>query len=478
MNENRLNIPLCVDLDGTLIATDSLLESTLILAKMKPWLILFMPFWILKGKTFFKNHVLSHVLPSPDLYPYRQDVLDFIKKEKEKGRRIVLATATVQPIADSIQNHLGIFDEVIGSSSVLNLRSSNKADELCMRFGEKGFDYAGDSKADFKVWEKAAGAIVVHAPNGIRKKAESFGNVIQVFERKQSFLKLFIKEIRVYQWLKNILIFLPLLMAHRIHEPILYVQAIIAFFVFSFAASSVYVLNDLMDLEADRLHPRKRRRPLASGEFSIPTAVITFPSLLLASLLLSFVFLPIAFSLTLIVYLCLTTAYSFVIKRVYILDIFLLSVLYTIRLLAGAESVGVPVSKWLLAFSVFIFLSLAIVKRYTELKVMILENRTKTTGRGYYVDDIGLLLNIGPASGYLAVLVFALYIYSPEVVHLYKHPEVLWLVAMCLMYWVTRIWFLAHRGKMTDDPIVFTSKDYVSYIVGLIIGLLVIGATL
>lgn len=478
MIEDRKNLPLCIDLDGTLISSDSLLESVLNLVKQKPWFLLILPFWILRGRNFFKNKTSSYVLPNVGEFPYRKEVLNFIKEEKAKGRKIVLATATVQPIADAVQAHLGLFDEVLGSSENQNLRSSNKASILVAKFGEKGFDYAGDTPPDLNVWRKAAGAILVNTSIQLTLKAEKNGNVIKTFRTEKSGLKLFIKEIRIYQWLKNILIFLPLFMAHRFLEPQLFFQVLTAFISFSLSASSVYILNDLLDLEADRLHPRKKNRPLASGELPLISGFIGFPLLLLLGIGSSFLFLPLEFSLTLITYIILTTAYSFIIKRIYILDIFLLSVLYTIRLLAGAVAVNVPVSKWLLAFSVFLFFSLAIVKRYTELKVMLEENKTKTSGRGYFVDDIGLLLNIGPASGYMSVLVFALYIYSNEVIHLYRHPAMLWPVAMCLMFWITRIWFLAHRGKMTDDPIVFTSKDYVSYIIGLIIALLVVGAAL
>ena len=478
MAETNRNIPLCVDLDGTLISGDALLESCVSVMKIKPWLLFAYPFWLIKGKTHFKNRLASYYLPNPDSFSYRHDIVDFLLTEKENGRKLVLATAAVQETADAVAEHLKIFDMALGTGKEKNLRSAHKAEVLCSIFGEKAFDYMGNSSADLKVWQKADGAILVDTPKSITKKAKEQSNVIKEFHYDYNKLKVFIKEIRVYQWLKNLLIFLPLLMAHKLDSSQPFLYALLGFISFSLSASSVYVLNDLMDLDSDRHHPRKRRRPIASGKISIPWAVIIFLVLLIAGLSISIMFLPENFTYVLLFYLVLTTAYSLFLKKIYIVDIFILSILYTIRIIAGALAVDVPASKWLLAFSVFIFLSLAIVKRYTELKVMISLNKKSTKGRGYHVDDIGLLMNIGPASGYLAVLVFALYIYSPEVIRLYKHPEFLWPVAICIMFWITRIWFLAHRGRMHDDPIVFTGKDYVSYIIGFVIAILVIGAAL
>lgn len=477
MAENNIknNIPLCVDLDGTLIASDTLLESMMSALKAKPIIFFLMPFWILMGKSFFKNKIKEISLPNPKTLPYRKDFIDYLKSEKDKGRDIVLATATVQEIADSVSDHLGIFTKTMGSSGDHNLRAKNKLQALEEEFGPKGFDYAGDAPADYPVWQGARKAIVVGASQKVLNKAKQIADVDKIFEYKNSKLKLIIKQIRVYQWVKNILIFLPLLMAHII-DPSHITKAIYAFFAFSFTASFVYVLNDLMDLESDRMHPRKKFRPLASGAFSIKTALVMTPLLLIIGLGISIFLLPWQFTAALLCYFVLTTAYSFILKRIYIMDMIVLASLYTLRLIAGALAVDVPLSPWLLEFSMFIFLSLAVLKRYTELRIMIENNKKKSKGRGYIVEDFDILRSIGPALGYISVLVLVLYVNSDDISRLYKYSKLLWPVSICLLFWITRIWFLAHRGRMTDDPIVFTGKDPVSYVLGIIVVILAIGA--
>ncbi len=477
MAENN-KIALAVDLDGTLIATDTLLESTLAAIKLKPYIFFLLPFWILRGKSFFKNKIARITIPDPANLPYRQDLLNYIKEEKSKGREIALASATVKEIAESVASYLGVFDRVLGSEGNHNLRSSNKLEALEKIYGKKGFDYAGNSGADLKVWQGANKAVLVNTTKNLKRRAARVAEIAETFDYPANKVKMLIREIRIYQWVKNVLIFLPLLMAHMFFENGLYLRAIAAFFAFSFTASFVYVINDMMDLEADRLHPRKKKRPLASGALSIPAAAVTAVLLLTGGVLISLLTLPPSFSVTLLIYFVLTTAYSFGLKKLYILDIFILASLYTLRLIAGGYAVQVKISPWLLALSMFIFLSLAMVKRYTELRVMMKQNKTKTRGRGYIVDDAQLLMSIGPASGYIAALVLTLYLNSNEVIVLYKRPEMLWPVVICLLMWITRIWFLAHRGKMTDDPIVFTVKDYVSYILGLIVIILAFGANL
>jgi 4-hydroxybenzoate polyprenyltransferase len=472
------SLPLCVDLDGTLIATDTLLESTLAAVKLKPLILFLIPFWVLKGKVYFKNKIAGIALPNPETLPYREDVLEYLKQEKAKGREIVLATATVKEIADSVAEKLGIFDKVLGSGTDFNLRDKQKLQALKDLYGEKGFIYAGDSKADIDVWKGSAAAILVNANGNIAKKAEESTPIYKSFQYKTSFLKSLIKEIRVYQWIKNILIFLPLLLAHNLGNADIFVKLVIAFFSFSFVASFVYIINDLLDLEADRLHPRKKNRPLASGAMHIKHALLIAPALLLISILLSVIYLPLEYNITLLAYFVLTTAYSFYLKRIYLLDIMLLSGLYTIRLVAGSAAVAVFISPWLLALSIFLFFSLATIKRYTELKVMIEQNKTKTKGRGYFVDDLSLLLSFGPSSGLISVLIFILYINSNEVIKLYDKPQMLLPIAGIMMFWILRLWFMAHRGKMTDDPIVYTAKDPVSYVVALLISILAVGASI
>lgn len=470
--------PLCLDLDGTLIATDSLAESLIVMIKTKPLYFFLLPLWILRGKYYFKSKIEQNSRLSPDKLPYIMQVLDFAKAEKAKGRMIVLATATMQGIADKIADYLGIFDLVIGSKDGINLRSTHKRDKLVELFGEKGFDYAGDSKADFKVWQSANKAIVVHPNNSVLNKAKSIGNVDKVFKEDFSVAKAYIKQIRVYQWIKNILLFLPFIMAHKLFDVNIIQNVLVGFFSFSFLASFVYVLNDLMDLEADRIHPRKKYRPLASGKITLFRAFALLPLLLISSFSLAIAFLPFSFTIIMLCYAFTNIVYSIYAKKVMILDIIILSSFYTLRIIAGAIAAGVVVSPWLIEFSIFFFFSLAAVKRFSELFNLKELNQTSAKRRGYLVTDLDLVRNFGVISGYISVLIIAFYVHSDAVVLLYKRPEILWAISPCLLYWISRIWLLAHRGLMNEDPIVFTGKDKVSYIVGIVIVIVAIIATI
>jgi len=477
-NNDDKNIPLCVDLDGTLLSSDTLLESCLIAIKQKPYLLVLFAVWIPKGKFFFKEKVHQIAEPAYDTLLYRDDVLEFIEIEKNAGREIVLATASSQNIAERIADDLGIFDLVLGSGNGINLRSKYKRDELVRRYGEYGYDYIGDSEADIAVFEKARYSYLVEPNSSVRKKADAIGNVKKEFGAKASKVALLIKQIRVYQWVKNILIFLPLLLAHILPVGDYLTNTLLAFISFSLIASSVYVLNDLLDLPSDRVHPRKKTRPFASGHLSLKYGFMLFPLLLVLGFIPSFLFLSTEFNLILLFYFLLTSFYSFIIKRIYILDILVLASLYTIRLLVGAMAVDVPASPWLLSFSMFIFLSLACVKRYTELFELLQKNLEKTAGRGYTTSDIGLIKILGVTNGLLSILVFILYVNSKEIIALYNTPLLLYSVAFLFLYWILRVWFKTVRGEMHDDPIVFTGKDKPSMFIFILIVLLVIGATI
>jgi 4-hydroxybenzoate polyprenyltransferase len=288
-----------------------------------------------------------------------------------------------------------------------------------------------------------------------------------------------LRALRAHQWIKNLLVFVPVLMAHRVLDAPAMTAAACAFLAWCLAASSVYLVNDLLDLEADRAHPHKRRRPLASGALAKRSAAVLVPALLLPGLALAFLLLPPLFGPALLLYLLLSTAYSLFLKRLPIVDVMVLAGLYTLRVLSGGIAAGVVVSPWLLAFSMFLFLSLAFVKRYTELRMTADDDaHGGASRRGYTREDMELLKSFGTASGYLSVLVLALYInQSREVTVLYRTPAALWLIGPCLLYWVTRVWLLASRGRMHEDPVVFTVKDPVSYALGLVIAALIVAAS-
>lgn len=472
------DFPLCVDLDGTLIAGDTLLDSTFIAIKKKPIIVFFLPFWIIKGKLFFKEQIHKIAEPDYSTLVFRDNLIEFIENEKNKGRKIVLATASSQKIANKIADELGIFDLVFGSCDGINLKSLNKREKLIEQFGEKGFDYIGDSLADLEVFKSARKAYLVEPSKKVFSKTQKLGNLEKVFGKKENIFPLILREIRVYQWIKNILIFLPILLAHILPLGEYAFKLILAFLGFSFVASSVYVLNDLLDISSDRLHPTKKNRPFASGQLNAKVGLWLFPLLFILGITPSLVFLPIEFNLILLFYFVLTTLYSFYLKRIYVIDILVLSLLYTLRLIAGAVVVDVYVSPWLIAFSMFIFISLACVKRYTELYSINVLNKQSISGRGYISDDINLVKTIGVSSGMISILVFVLYVNSKEVMSLYSNPYLLYIAAFLFLYWILRIWFVAVRGQMTDDPIVFTLKDKTGLSIFAFIVLTVIGAML
>jgi 4-hydroxybenzoate polyprenyltransferase len=468
---------LYVDLDGTVVASDTLWESLILLLKSNPLKFFRLPFWFLKGKAFFKRSVSTYVTLDPCRMPYREDVLDFIKLERQGGKEIVLATAADRKIAQAFSDHLGIFSGVLASDGSINLLEENKLRAIKKHNEAHGFEYLGDDAADLFIWKEAEKAHLVRPNRRLLASVKKVATVGKVFDSSEKKMMSLLNAMRPYQWGKNLLLFVPLVLAHKVNNLELVLRTFIAFTTFSLCASAVYILNDLLDLDSDRQHPDKKYRPFACGELSIKTGLIAAFSLGMVVLGISLFFLSVPFTIMLGIYILLTSLYSFYIKKISVLDVLLLAGLYGHRILTGGIAADIPISAWLLGFSTFLFLSLAFVKRYTELRLLYLNKKKETEGRGYFVDDIGIIQTVGPTSGYLSVLVLALYINSNEVVLLYKHPEVLWLLAPCLLYWVTRVWLLAHRGQMNNDPIIFAFKDKISYVVGVVMGAILIAAT-
>jgi 4-hydroxybenzoate polyprenyltransferase len=355
---------------------------------------------------------------------------------------------------------LGIFDRVIASDATRNLKGDWKAAALVAEFGERGFDYVGDSTADLPVWSASRRALVVGSPTLV-DRVQRVASLEKVFENPSVRIKDWARALRVYQWVKNVLVFIPLFAAHRGGDVQLVSQAFIAFLAFSLCASSVYIINDLLDLETDRTHSRKSSRPFASGRLSIRSGVAVAPILLAMAFLLSAA-LPPAFLAVLSLYFVVTLAYSMRLKRTTVLDVLLLAGLYTLRLLAGAAAVSVQASFWLLAFSMFLFLSLALVKRVSELHGMPADTTDRPSGRKYRREDLPVLMSMGTAAGYTAVMVLALYINSSASEVLYRRPEALWLLCPLLLFWISRVWLVTYRGQMHDDPIVFAFRDSIS----------------
>jgi 4-hydroxybenzoate polyprenyltransferase/phosphoserine phosphatase len=465
---NPASIPLCVDCDGTLLRTDLLHESVFALAKQSPASLLWLPLWLSRGKAYMKQQIAARVKLDYDSLPICEEMVDRIKAARVEGRRIVLATASPRPWAEGVAQRIGLFDEVIASDEQVNLAGINKADHLSERFGERQFDYAGNSRADLPVWKRSAGAIVVSSSASLSRAAAMHGPVHAVISPPRATKLTYVKSLRAHQWLKNLLVWVPLAAAHKLGSTDGLLNGLIAFFSFSFCASAVYVLNDLLDLEADRLHIRKRKRPFASGALPIWQGALMIPALLLASFLLA-ILLPLEFLAVLVAYFAMTVAYSVRLKRQVIVDVLLLATLYTVRVVAGAAATEVLPSFWLLAMSMFIFLSLAMVKRYSELLITLQLNKQSAVGRGYSVQDLPVLMAIGVSAGMSAVMVLALYVNAPEAQALYNHTTWLWLLPPVLLYWVSRIWMKAHRGEVDDDPVVFAVRDWQSLVIGAIL---------
>lgn len=476
MNELSIMKPLIVDLDGTLTLSDTLHESALALVRVSPFSVFKLPFWLAKGKAYLKSQLAGLVQIAPDSLPYNTVFLEFLKQEHAKGRQLILCTAADRSLAELVASHLGLFSEVIASDGVINLAGANKAAALVSRFGKGGFDYAGNSSTDFAVWESAAGTVVVNAPPSVHAIAVKRYKVSAVFAPAQVSLGIWHKVLRLHQWLKNLLLFLPLLAAHEIGNLEAWQSLALAFFAFSLCASTVYIANDLLDLDSDRRHPRKRTRPFASGALPVMMGVALAPVLLATGFVLAFQ-VGTVFVGWLLAYFVLSCLYSFSLKKLILVDCLTLAMLYTFRILAGAATVGHELSFWLLAFSVFLFLSLAFVKRYAELEVQRLNGSDKAHGRGYRTDDASLLQNIGISSGQASVLVLALYLNSDAVTKLYTSPEVIWFAVPVILFWIQWMWMQAHRGNMHDDPLVFAVNDRVSLLSALLVGsILVTGA--
>jgi 4-hydroxybenzoate polyprenyltransferase len=471
-------VALCVDLDGTLVKSDTLLDTVLVIARQKPSAILQIPGWIAQGRAAFKRHLTSTVEVDVEFLPYNQPLLAYLKSEHARGRAIYLATAADRALAERVAEHVGIFAGVLASDGATNLAGGNKLAAFREQFGDN-FCYIGNAKPDAKLLAACVGPMVANPEAKLRSLMKRDGTVpAATFLDTQSTVRSWLKAVRLHQWAKNVLIFVPLLLAHDWNLTT-FVGATVAFLSFGLCASSTYIVNDLLDIEADRRHPRKRKRPFAAGDLSaiqgVAAIVVLFlVAVLLAVLLPNIVRLvpggvqpkPYAFLGWLALYTATTLTYSMYLKRKLLLDVFVLSGLYTVRILAGSAATGIPMSAWLAGFSVFFFLSLAFVKRFSELEGLRERGGSVPSGRGYMVGDLEQLRALGTGSAYAAVVVMTLYINNPETNLLYQHPTRLWLVVPVLLLWLSQIWMLASRGQMHDDPVVFAITDKRSLLLG------------
>ena len=462
-SDGKNDLPLCVDLDGTLLKTDTLFESVACALRDGQTMIR-LPFWLLGGKSRFKAKLSEHIKPNPALLPYNEFVLKHLHAEKKKGRYLILVTAANQSIARAINAHIGLFDEIIASSATRNLRGKEKADVLAERFGLRQFDYIGNDSTDLHVFRVARKGLLVNPSKHIEKRARTIDSTECLLANRPSDYKSIIKTIRPYQWVKNLLIFVPIVTSSSFGDLVAWRNAVVMFLAFCATSSGIYVINDIFDLEADRLHPDKRQRPFAGGSLPLVYGFVLFPILMATGIALAFAtsqpfFVP--------GYAVISIAYTAKLKQVPLVDLFVLASLYTIRLFAGGEVTGYKVSLWLLAYSGFLFFSLAIIKRVAELKMILKASKKHSLRRGYEIQDIDLLQQMGISSSFVSSLVLALYTQSEMAQNTYRHPEVLWCTIPLLLFWQCRLWMSTSRNYMHSDPIVYAAKDWVSRLVGL-----------
>jgi 4-hydroxybenzoate polyprenyltransferase/phosphoserine phosphatase len=474
-SEPTRDLPLVVDLDGTLISGDLLHEtatrylvaSPLGAAKLLPW--------TLAGAARLKTELASRAELDVTALPYRPEVLEWLRQESLRGREIVLASASHESLVDAVAAHVGVFSDTIGTTADRNLRSEAKAAALVERYGHQGFEYVGNHRHDLEVWREAAAAHIVTRSGKLSRAAGQHTVLGRTFEPDAVTLVSLLKSLRPHQWVKNLLVLLPLFTAQLLHDVDAVVSALLAFVSFCLVASSVYVLNDLADLDNDRHHPKKRRRPFAAGTVSLLHGWMVWPVLTLAGFAVALVWLPWTFTAVLLAYYVTTVLYTFTLKRSRIVDVVALAALYTLRVIAGVAAISATVSMWLLTFSLFLFLSLALIKRVSELTRARREGAS-TKGRGYIDQDLELLSSYGVSSSIAAAVIFSLYVNDPNTQLLYQTPQLLWAALPILLTWLMRAWLIAHRGEMNEDPILFAIRDRKSLVGGFLVVLVFVAA--
>jgi 4-hydroxybenzoate polyprenyltransferase len=470
------SLPLCVQLEGALLKSDLLVEGYLRCIKSNVLYALLAGLWLARGWDYLRAEIARRSSLNVDLLPVNTELLAWLESERRQGRRLVLCSAATQEVAESMAARFGIFESTLSCGGSGNVAGRAMASLLNERYGSGGFDYVGNNLNDVAIWENARKAIVVAPESGLRRYSQRLPRLERTFQQSPGSLVHWIRALRLHQWAKNLLIFVPAFASHRVLEPAVARASLGAFLWFSLCASGTYLVNDLLDLDADRAHARKRLRPLASGELSLPQGMVAAFLMIAVAILGATISLGPIFVGVLVLYLIGTLWYSIGLKRIAMVDVLTLAGLYTLRVIAGGAAIAVTPSFYLLGFSMFVFLSLAMVKRYTELRSMASMGSAVAPGRGYRTDDLPLLLACGTATGFASVLVLALYINDGATL-LYRYPQVLWLLCPLFMYWICRIWLKTHRGELHDDPIVFAIRDKPSLAVAALCGVLVWVAT-
>ena len=462
--------PLVTDLDGTLIEGDLLWEGIVAILAAQPWRLLQFPFWLLGGRAHFKAKIAASYTPNPSNLPYRAEAVDYCRSARSAGRDVILASASPKQWVEAVADHLGLFTAVLASGPDRNLRGREKLKAIREEIGTAAFTYMGDSKADASLWEAAEEAIGAAPSSSAATILRAHPNAMTLQgPSKPSRARAAVRALRPRQWSKNLLVFIPLLLAHRLQEIGTLGDVVIGFVLFCAVASAGYIFNDLLDLQSDRSHANKRKRPIASGDLPVPHAFLLLAGVLVGTILAVSAWAPPLVAWMLAIYVVATFSYSLYLKRVLLVDVILLAGLYTHRILTGGVVAKVDVSPWLLAFSAFFFLSLAFVKRYLELR------RTEDGGsapaerRAYAATDVDLVESMGLICGFISIVVLCLFISGPDITRLYATPGLLWLACPVMFYWISRIWFLARRGEVDEDPVLFATRDPKSYLAGFLV---------
>jgi len=466
-------VPLVVDLDGTLVSTDVMIESCFIFAKKKPLQLFRLLLWLARSPVRLKQRLAREAMPDVHTLPYRREFLAYLKAEKQRGRKLVLATAADEAVAHQVAEEIGLFDAVFASDGITNLSGERKRDRLVKEFGLKGFEYAGNSSRDRSVWKAARRAILVHPTASLRSVTEKESEFDRVFESEATGWRTYLHALRPHHWFKNALVFLPLITAHQFYNVAMLAHALLAFVALSLCASSVYLLNDLVDLQEDRRHPHKKNRMLASGQLPVTDAVVLTPILVLGAVALSLT-QPTFFLLTIGAYCFLMLAYCLKLRFLAFWDALALAAGYSLRVVAGSVAVNIAVSPWLLSSIFVLFFGLALLKRYAELISHRSQEQTKGRVRGYSIEESGRIAAFGCLSSYSALLVFAFYLSAEK--HRYVRYELIWLFYVLLVYWISRMWVAAHRGEISSDPVSFALSDRLSRIVGILMAVTVLAA--
>ena len=455
------DIPLCVDLDGTLIRSDLLVEGLLAMGTdWRHWPLLAR---LLSGSRAALKQRVSHAVPiDPALLPYNEALLAYLREQKRRGRTLVLATAADEVSARAVAEHLGLFDAVLASDGVRNLKGAHKAEAISAHFGGQPFAYAGDARIDLTVWAVAQKAVVVNASPAVLAAARRATTIEAEIDDRPPLPRAALRAMRPHQWVKNLLVFVPIFTAHALGDLSAWLGALAMFGAFCAMASSIYLVNDLSDLPSDRRHPRKRNRPFASGALPIPHGLALAAVLFVAGVVLAALA---GAPGVVLVYAAMSVGYSLQLKEKPLVDVFMLAALYTIRLYGGGEATGYNLSLWLLGYSGFMFLSLALVKRVEEVNAVARQPDRVMGRRGYGPTDAPILQAFGCGAAFASSLVLALFVQAEAVAGRYASPILLWGTVPLLLFWQCRLWLATARGQMHDDPIVFAARDRVSWLV-------------